>query len=713
MSGLAPVENGPGGSSFRPDIEGLRAVAVLLVLAYHARLPLLSGGFVGVDVFFVLSGFLITGLIVREVRETGTISLPAFYARRARRLLPAAAVVILVTVAASAIMLPPLRLPDVALDGAASALYVGNIRFALLATDYLQAELDPSPLLHYWSLGVEEQFYLFWPALLLLVTRLRGAGSLWIGAVVATVGLLSLGLSLALTDTNAPLAFFLLPARAWELALGALVFLGATHLARIPAVLALVAGLAGLAMIVLAGMVINTSTPFPGVAALLPTIGTALVVVAGLQTPLTAPSRLLATAPARWIGRISYSLYLWHWPILVLPVAALGEELSTPARLGLALLTFPIAALSQRFVEEPIRRGRVTGLRTQRTLGLAGATSVAVAVIVLGIGQTGPLAGTALGGTGGPTPELVIPTPTPTSTASVGPSAAAGPSGSPGPSVWPSLPPTAGGRVPDDLIPPLRDARKDQPAIHRDGCHVEAAAVKSGECAYGTLDSKTTVVLFGDSHAAQWFPAFERLAKERAWRLVSFTKASCQAADVSVWSPSLKRLYKECDAWRKDVLERIAAARPAMVVVSNSRIARLMVDEENAVISQTHDEIWAPALRRMLRTLDGLAGEVVLIGDTPNPKTDPPVCLSAHLDDVLACATSAERSTAPVRTAVEAAVAAEVRATFIDPTPWICPTDPCPAVIGRWLVYRDGGHIATAFSRGLAPYLAAELPEIP
>ena len=251
------------------------------------------------------------------------------------------------------------------------------------------------------------------------------------------------------------------------------------------------------------------------------------------------------------------------------------------------------------------------------------------------------------------------------------------------------------------------------PAIHRDGCHVEASGVKSGDCTYGILDSKTTVVLFGDSHAAQWFPALERLANERKWRLVSFTKASCPAADVSVWSPSLKRLYTECDQWKANVLERIAAERPALVVVSNSRIARLMVDKVNTMISQTHDEVWGPALERMLLTLDKSAGKVVLIGDTPNPKTDPPVCLSAHLDDVLACATSVERSTAPVRIATEAAVAEEAGATFIDPTPWICPTDPCPAVIGRWLVYRDGGHIATAFARGLAPYIASELPVIP
>jgi peptidoglycan/LPS O-acetylase OafA/YrhL len=222
-----------GRAPFRPDIEGLRAIAVLLVLAYHARIPGFTGGYIGVDVFYVVSGFLITGLIVRELQATGRVDLPAFYARRARRLLPAALVVIAVTVIASAIVLPPLRVPDVAGDAAAAALYVSNIRFAAQATDYLQAELDPSPLLHFWSLGVEEQFYLFWPALLFLVARRRFEVRR-LASVVAAVAVLSFVLGVAWTSTDAPLAFFLLPARAWELAVGAGLALGTTRLARLP-----------------------------------------------------------------------------------------------------------------------------------------------------------------------------------------------------------------------------------------------------------------------------------------------------------------------------------------------------------------------------------------------------------------------------------------------------------------------------------------------
>ena len=332
-------------SGFRADLEGLRGVAVLLVLLYHARAPLVDGGYIGVDVFFVLSGFLITGIIVRELMGTGRLSLSGFYARRARRLLPAAALVLVITMIASVIVLPPLRVPAVAGDTISAALYVSNIRFAIQATDYLGSELAPSPVLHFWSLSVEEQFYIFWPTLLAVVagaTFLRGrhdAGIRRLAIVLAVVLVGSLGLSILLTSVNQPWAFFSLPTRAWELALGGLLALpGAAR--WVPARVAVPAGWIGLALIVAAGLFLDTSVAFPGVAALVPTIGAALVIAAGLAATPTGSSRyaagrVLGLAPIRFLGLISYSLYLWHWPILTLPEAAAGEPLRWPIRVAL------------------------------------------------------------------------------------------------------------------------------------------------------------------------------------------------------------------------------------------------------------------------------------------------------------------------------------------------------------------------------------------
>ena len=762
MSGASPDEPRSPSGEFRPELEGLRAVAVGLVLLYHANVPKVHGGYVGVDVFFVLSGFLITGLIVRELRSTGRIDLPRFYARRARRLLPAAAVAIAGTLLLSAILLPPLRLPDVAGDAAAASLYVSNLRFAAQATDYLASGLPPSPLLHFWSLGVEEQFYLFWPALLLGVaavgSRFRPGGgrareregggggasgregggegggggrqahrvvepggdaatTRRLVAVVVAVAVISFVGSLVLTTANQPWAFFSLPTRAWELALGALLALGAERLARLPSGVggALVA--AGLGLVTLSGFILQQSTPFPGTAALLPTVGAGLVIAGGSSGARTLPARLLALPPMRFLGRISYSLYLWHWPILVLPAAAIDGDLPLVARLALAGVSVLVATASQHWVEEPIRRGRFVGQRVGRTLAAAGATSLVVALLAVGVG-------TAANAT---LPQGVAQVSDDPNTLPADPFGSAGPASaapgsaapasaspsSPGSRPSPSrMPATVGGPVPADLTPSLAAVRTDSPIIYGDGCHLDQPTIEPKTCVFGDPSSSTSVVLFGDSHAAQWFPALDRLATVEHWKLITLTKSACTPASVTVWNPTFDRAYTECDAWRERVFSRLATLHPTVVIMAMSRTYSIVDGASTPTVAQRPD-LWDAGIATSLSRLSALTDHVVLVGDTPRSKVDPPVCLSKHLDDTLACATRFSVSANIVRTSTDAALAAAAGATFVDPTPWVCPSDPCPVVIGSYLVFRDSHHLTTAFSTALARRLLASLPPLP
>ncbi len=373
------------GDAFRPDVEGLRGVAILLVLLFHTGLPL-PGGFVGVDVFFVISGFLITGLLLREQERTGRISFTRFYARRVRRLLPAAAVVLLVTLPLAYLVVAPLDRSAVMLDGAASALSVGNVRFALTTGDYFSSMTTPSPFLHFWSLGVEEQFYLVWPALLLLAAwRLPRAGAaLALGVVLAA----SFAASVLITDVSPSWAFYMLPTRAWQLAAGGLLAVGAVRLARAPGLILAPLGWAAVALLAWASLALNSDIAYPGLAALAPAAAAAALVASGALR--RGPGLLLRTSPLRFLGRISYSLYLWHWPILVLVPLALGGTLETPAMVVLAFLAIAVATASWVYVEEPFRRGLpILAAPPRRSIALGLAAMLTVVVVASTLDRAG------------------------------------------------------------------------------------------------------------------------------------------------------------------------------------------------------------------------------------------------------------------------------------------------------------------------------------
>ena len=344
-------------ATFRRDIEGLRAVAIGLVLVYHAGITFVPGGFVGVDVFFVISGFLITGILVRELESTGRISLARFWARRARRLLPATGLVLVATTIGVWLLVPTTSWRTFGGDVVGAAFYVVNWVFAGRSVDYLAEGVSPSPVTHFWSLAVEEQFYVVWPLLLCLVAlvmRLRRSRSVR-GTMLLALGVIAVPSflwSVWLTSSGDPAAFFVTTTRLWELALGAGVALGSRLWPRLPVRVAHALGWAGLLAVLAAALAFGSQTPWPGSAALVPTLGTAALIVAGFRPG--GPATLLSARPMVWIGGLSYSVYLWHWPVLVLAAAVIGDF---GQKIGLVLVaaSFVPAWLGHHLVENPLR----------------------------------------------------------------------------------------------------------------------------------------------------------------------------------------------------------------------------------------------------------------------------------------------------------------------------------------------------------------------
>lgn len=706
-----------GDARFRPDLEGLRGIAILLVLLCHARVPGAEAGFVGVDIFFVLSGFLITGLLVEDGERTGRIRLGAFYTRRVRRILPAAVVVLASTLLAAQVILSPLDLPRVADDGLAASLSLANIRFAVDATDYF-APIDASPLLHYWSLAVEEQFYLLWPVLLLVAARL-GRPRVAMTALATAILVGSFILCLALTTSSGPWAYYSLPTRAWELAAGGLLALAAPRYRWVRGPVAAGLGWLGVGLLAVGLGAIHPTTAYPGLAALLPTLGAVAIIASGGAAG-SPGAILLGTAPLRWLGRVSYSLYLWHWPILVLGPVALGLASTEdgevgadlPVRLGLVMLAVVLAVLTWRFVEEPFRRARPSYGGRVRGFALAGATVLVVVVGSMTIGVVAarnvePVA--AQDSDVGPPPTAdaspsaavaapsTSPATSPTSTSSPAPAPtdSARPSATPGPS------PRIKGPMPRGLAPSLAKARTDEDRLVADGCGLALGGSRPPKCVYGDAAGTVTVALVGDSHAEQWFPTLELLAEEHRWRLVPFTKYSCPFVDLPVWSPYLDREYTECAAWRENVVDRLVELHPDLVIVASDRWFPVVANRDD------DPERQGAAMAHLIKRIPGT---VAIVVDTPRSEFDVPACLAQHRDAIERCTTSRTDAFSSRHRRREAEAARLSGASLIDLSGATCPTDPCPPIIGTTLVYRDHHHLTATFAISLAGDFEAALP---
>ena len=657
------------GAAYRNDVQGLRAIAVGLVVLYHAGVPGLSGGYVGVDVFFVISGFLITGQIVDRI-EQGRFDFGAFYAKRARRILPASFAVLILTVIASLIWISPLQLQDVLAGAIATALYVPNMFFAVQGTDYLASD-TASLFQHYWSLGVEEQFYLLWPALLVFgyfAARRSRRTLFW--AIVALV-VVSFAAGVFLTFRSQPWAFFSLPTRAWEFGVGALAMFAIRDGLTVPSRLRAVGGWIGVVALVAVGFLFTSATTFPGYAAAIPVLATALIIFCGVDSPKGGPARLLSTPPFLFVGMISYSLYLVHWPLIMLPQQAVGESHPLPLWLTLALglLSVPVAYLLYRFIEKPARHlPALERLRPRASLLWAGGASlatVAASVLVMALVSMNPLSG------GRAVAATMI-----------------------------TNPPVGTTFVPSNLTPSLRAAAQDIPTTYGDGCHVDPPVTAIGTCIRGDQTGPGSMALFGDSHAAQWFPAIDEIATAEKARLHVYTKSSCPSVGIESRMDGVP--YVACDTWRQNVITELRAHPVDTVIISNLELGTLVARD-----AATPEE-WKAGLARTLEQLVGVSN-VVVIGDTPNLAEEPAACLAHHLDDAGACGRDRSEATNEATRAFEREVALAAGAVYIDVNDYLCTETFCPVILGNQLVYRDRHHVTATFARDLAPFIAEDV----
>lgn len=662
------------------------------VVVYHCFPRAMPGGFTGVDLFFVISGFLITSHLV-AAPPTRPGDLAKFWARRIRRLLPAGLIVLMATLAAVQGLGEGSQIAPTARMARAASTYWINWLLASDSVDYLHSSDAPTAVQHFWSLSVEEQFYAFWPvllfALILLARAARRSSKLSITFGLVAVTVASLVASIHLTTTNPSAAYFVTETRIWELGVGALLGAWVTwHPTWTPPARTLVA-LAGLAAIVATFVTFGPSTPFPGYQALLPVGGAAALIAAqpsltGVVPTRTPLARVLAIRPVQWVGDISYSIYLWHWPLLILWPAAFPHSTGATSKALIIAATLVLAAVTRRFVEDPARfwrpHARLRWVYAAGALGMAavvGVSSMQIqhqqdqldaflahrADVITGALKPGSCVGAAaLGRTNCPANSFA------------------------------------------KLVEPPQIAMSDLPQTHKEingvrDCPGNAQNSWSLlECSFGPATATRTVALVGDSHAQQWLAALLGVAVSDNVRITTHVSSGCNFAPVRQLGGNAAWI-DGCQRWQAGTLATLIRERPDLVVVSDRTFLAVQ-----GVSRKQAGTAYTAAATGVLRQFAAAGIPVLVIRDAPTPETGIPQCIDAHHADMAAC-DGTRTWIRPDPWAAAVAAVASPRVRIVDLNDHLCTATSCPAVIGDMIVYYDDSHMTTTFNATLAPYL--------
>ncbi len=704
----------PSTGGFRRDVQGLRALAVLLVVVDHADIGPLHGGFIGVDVFFVVSGFLITGLLLDRADREGRVRLVDFYARRARRILPAATLVLAVTVVAGYFLLNGIVALQLFKDSVWATFFAANIRFAQLGTDYNAQEAATSAIQHYWSLAVEEQFYVVWPLVLLVLVavtvRLRGrrptgraVNRRLVTATAGLIGLVSFGYALWYVAAEPKAAYFSTPARAWELAAGALVAAAVGGIPRLPRVALAAGSWVGLALVAVGALVLDPGSLMPGLPALLPVVGTVLLLAGGaVPDPLRwGPQGLLSVGPACWIGDRSYSLYLWHWPALIM-VAAVWQQPSGWSGVAVALGAVVLSDLSYRFVENPFRRAEMWRL-PWRGVALYPASVALMGVVVL-------VSHTALTHAF----EEERPAVTAAQYASV-----ANLSKNPDVAlVQASVLAARDGQPVPNPLKPAALGLAEFVAADLEGCEYFGLPDPMPLCRRGDPDGDKVMVAVGDSHVRHWIPALERIAKKHGYAAYYFPLQGCTPALVQPWTPIRDEPDADCEFFHQWTQQQIERLKPDVVVMSTDTQPAYVTDDGEKVTDR--DEVAELMREGMLERYQEVAPftrRVVVLGNVPRLVIDPTVISDRDvtLEDGLS---RPQARNEKMRQAVEESIAdfdalppepGDGVVDYVETSQWFCAYGECPVVVGDYITHRDRGHITLEYSAHLAGPLGRKM----